>query len=118
MVTVLKYLREFNRKERFYLVGMALGNPQFQLCKQFRETLGEALSLQVPEGAFAAMDYHLDWLAASLRLAANGEAGVPYRRDQRVITATQEDIDFLVAYEADEGVPHHPSRSQRSHSVL
>jgi hypothetical protein len=44
------------------------------------------------------MDYHLDWIAASLQLAAAGNSPCPYPRDSRLMTATQEDIDLLVAY--------------------
>ena len=102
MAKVLQHLQEFNRKECFYLVGMALGNERFCLSEDFRETLGQALGVEIPENAFAAIDYHLDWLAASLYLAANPEACTPYKIDRRLITATQQDIDFLVAYESDE----------------
>ena len=102
MAVLLQHLKEFNRKERFYLVGMTLGNQTFHLSEEFRETLGRALDIQIPEKAFAAMDYHLDWLAASLYLTANPEASAPYKRDRRLITGTQEDIDFLVAYESDD----------------
>jgi hypothetical protein len=100
MATLLQHLREFNRKERFYLIGMALGNKAFCLSIEFRRTLGEKLGLQVPADAFAAMDYHLDWLAASLYLAANPETLPPYVLDRQLITATQEDIDLLVVYES------------------
>lgn len=102
MVTLLQHLKEFNRKERFYVIGMALGNQKFRLSEDFRRTLGQKLGLQIPEDAFAAMDYHLDWLAASLYLAANPEASAPHKLDRRLITATQEDIDFLVAYESND----------------
>ena len=100
---LLLHLEEFNRKERFFLVGMALGNPEFRLGEEFRERLAQKLSLQVPRDAFVAMDYHLDWLAASLFLAANEGNPGPYKRDKNIISATQEDIDLLVAYESEEG---------------
>lgn len=105
MVTLLQHLSEFNRKERFYLVGMALGNQDFRLSEEFRRTLGQHLGLQIPADAFTAMDYHLDWLAASLYLTANPMVSAPYKRDKTLITASQEDIDLLVAYEA-EGTCH------------
>ena len=101
MGSVLRHLQDFNRKERFYLIGMALGNQKFGLSESFRMTLGDVLNVRIPEDAFAAMDYHLDWLAASLYLAANPGASAPYKLDRRLITGTQEDIDFLVAYESD-----------------
>jgi len=102
MAKLLQLLEEFNRKERFYVVGMTFGNKRFQLSEEFRKTLGRKLGIYVPENAFAAMDYHLDWLAASLYLTARPGASPPHGRDAQLITGTQEDIDFLVAYESDD----------------
>ena len=99
MATLLEHLREFNRKERFYLVGMALGNQNFRLSDEFRKILGQRLSLEVPRDAFVAMDYRLDWLAASLHLTANPQTASPYPLNPRLISATQQDVDLLVAYE-------------------
>ena len=31
MTVLLQHLKEFNRKERFYLIGMTLGNHTFHL---------------------------------------------------------------------------------------
>lgn len=103
MANLFSYLGGFNRKERFFLIGMVLDNATFRLPSSFRTTLGDALGLHVPENAFAAMDYHLDWLAASLFLAAHNGSSGPYPRDPEIFTATQEDLDFLVAYEDDKG---------------
>ena len=97
---IVKHLAQFNRKERFYLVGTALGNKGFSLSKDFRDQLNSKVAgdgLNVPANAFVAMDYHLDCLYASLFLASYvGQAEVYLRRGQ--ITGTQEDIDLLVAY--------------------
>jgi len=38
---LLHHLQEFNRKERFFLVGMAPGNPEFRLGEEFRERLAQ-----------------------------------------------------------------------------
>ena len=97
---IIQNLREFNRKERFYVVGMALGNHDFRLDYAFREKLGKELELSVPEDAFAAMDYHLDWIYASIFLAKN-PAKMIYEKT-REITATQEDSDFVIAYQEGE----------------
>jgi len=97
-------LREFNSKERFYVVGTALGNPRFRLSKQFRAQLNEAFGVRVPASAFAAMDYHLDWLYAAVFLAANGKQDGVFKMPKQ-ITATQQDIDLLVAY-PDDGTCH------------
>ena len=103
---VIENLRRFNRKERYYLIRTALDIPEFKLGKSFRESLQECLGLQVPEHAFAAMDYHLDWIYASLFLANKG-MGVdevvrrPFCNSEKKITATQQDIDLLIAYPGD-----------------
>jgi len=59
----------------------------------------DRLGISIPDGAFTAMDYHLDWLWASLYLTFDGRAvpGVVSNTD-RVIKAQQEDIDFLIAF--------------------
>ncbi|MDI6894822.1 MAG: hypothetical protein QME70_09500 [Bacillota bacterium] len=59
------------------------------------------LGLFIPEDAFVAMDYHLDWLFAAIHLAATSGAPGPHPRDSRLITGTQEDIDLLVAFDTD-----------------
>ena len=65
MMTLMEHLESFNREERFFLVGTALGNPDFQLSTDFQTKLNTAFGIQPPNSAFVAMDYHLDWLHAS-----------------------------------------------------
>ena len=103
MAGLIDYLRSFNRKERFVLVGLALGNPQFRLAATFRGCIREALGLDVPEAAFVAMDYHLDWLYASLHLHRHGGGPGPHPNADRLVRAQQEDVDLLIAFE-DRGV--------------
>lgn len=98
---LVPHLRRLNRKERFFLVGLALGNKEFRLGDEFRQKLSDLLGLFVPEDAFVAMDYHLDWLFAAIHLAATSGAPGPHPRDSRLITGTQEDIDLLVAFDGD-----------------
>jgi hypothetical protein len=100
-VELIRRLTEFNRKERFFLIGEVLGNEQFRLSVDFRKRLGAKLRVEVPEDSLVAMDYHLDWIAASLHLAAYGDSPGPHRRDPLLIKGNQEDVDLLVAYEAD-----------------
>ena len=57
MMTVMKHLESFNRKERFFLIGEALGNRGFQLSTDFRSRLGEAFGIEPPSSAFVATDY-------------------------------------------------------------
>ena len=60
MMTLIERLESFNRKERFFLIGDALGNQSFQLSDDFRTRLGTAFGIQPPSNTFVAMDYHLD----------------------------------------------------------
>jgi hypothetical protein len=103
MAGLIDYLRSFNRKERFALVGLALGNPRFRLAAPFRGRIRDELGPDVPEDAFVAMDYHLDWLYASLHLHRHGGDPGPHTNADRLIRAQQEDVDLLVAFE-DRGV--------------
>jgi hypothetical protein len=60
----------------------------------------------IDESAFAATDYHLDWLHAALLLASGSvEVGKPHPNvDQAIATGNQEDIDLLVAVERREAI--------------
>lgn len=101
MEGLIERLRRFNRKERFYLIGRALGNQAFTLSEEFRQTLGKELALDIPRDAFVAMDYHLNWLYAAL-LLATAEAGRAIPHDlEPSIAGNQEDIDLLIAYDED-----------------
>jgi len=102
-IRLLDLLRTLNAKERFFLLGHALGNPQFTLTEQFRFKLGELLSVRIPEDAFCGMDYHLDWLYAALQLSANGDTVGIYPNDDGIIKAHQEDIDLLVGFKDGDG---------------
>lgn len=100
MPDLLAILESFNRKERFFLIAQALGNPGFELSTGFREKLAKAVCLdEIPASAFAWMDYHLDWLHASLVLwnAAEAEETVFSNQDEAV-AGNQEDVDLLIAF--------------------
>lgn len=112
---IISNLRRFNRKESYHLTRAALNVPEFRLDKSFRKGLKKCLSLpgSVPEDAFVAMEYHLDWVYSSLFLADKGidldEAVKSKERfprcdkitGSRVIMANREDIDLLIAYRGD-----------------
>ena len=109
MPDLIEILEQFNRKERFFLIGQALGNEDFPLSKSFREDLGDAIGIDIPRGAFAAMDYHLDWIAASLRAYQACREGEPMKvsllgktfpnsGSDPVVTGTQQDTDLLIAF--------------------
>ena len=100
MSSVIQFLESFNRKERFFLIGEALGNPEFRLAKDFRTKLGNELGLPIPADAFVAMDYHLDWIHASVFLASTDyEDPLVYPNDEGIATGTQEDVDLIVGFE-------------------
>ena len=107
MPTFLKLLESFNRKERFFLVGQALGNPKFQLSDGFRSMLGgqDAFGIVPPKDALVFMDYHLDWLHASLFLSLpeNDVNGI-HPNSRNVATGTQEDIDLLIAFQYESNI--------------
>lgn len=95
LISLLKY---FNRKERFFLIGQALGNEDFILSDDFRNVLGEKLNLQIPKNFFVAMDYHLDWIYASLYCAKEGTTKFIADNTDLKLNSNQEDIDLLVAF--------------------
>ena len=124
--TVLQLLERFNRKERFFLLGLALGNARFQLSGEFRSATSQALkqcpgwgTREVPRDALCWMDYHMDWIWAALELhgAAPTKTGFPspvWPRDPKRkirpgepevlnVNANQEDVDLLVAFEDRDG---------------
>ena len=112
MPDLIEILESFNRKERFFLVAQALGKPKFTLSREFRLELGEKVGLtaqgiEIPANAFAAMDYHLNWVHASLVLAryTNTEDRVDGLNTEAV-EQNQEDVDLLVAFKDASGDYH------------
>lgn len=100
-----------NRKERYYLLRWALGS--FDLSPDFLRKLGDVIGLTIPEGAYSAMDYHLNWIYAALVLSSERDNRkvhrnpgiVPGDTKAAVITGNQEDIDLIVAFE-EQGLSH------------
>lgn len=101
----IEYLKSFNRKERFHLVGQLLGNSKFNLDPNVFRKILELLNLNTPTYYFSAMDYHLDWIFASLELASGQYDGLK-ERNSLCINATQEDVDFLLAFVDDSEITH------------
>jgi hypothetical protein len=98
---VIENLRSFNSKERFFLIGRALGNTDFTPSETFRKEIENLLDLKLPNQLFAAMDYHLDWLYASLFLAFDSDQYGIYSNSDGIIKGQQEDIDFIIAFVQD-----------------
>lgn len=107
-------LKSFNRKERFYLIGQMLGNPEFRMDDNQLDKISNLIGLTIPRKYFAAMDYHLDWIYASLFLTQN-DAKTAFKRNSiendgvkidYQISGTQEDVDFLLAFVDHENTTH------------
>ena len=105
MPDLIEILESFNRKERFFLVAQALyeerEDPKFELSDAFREKLGTKVGIIIPtEKVFVAMDYHLNWVHASLVLFHYSEESdsVSLLNLEGTIEGNQRDIDLLVAF--------------------
>jgi hypothetical protein len=101
MKQLIDNLRSFNSKERFFLVGHALGNKNFSLSQAFKKAIVNMLRLEIPSDSFTAMDYHLDWLYASLYLTFNGDYSQIFTNTDGLIKGNQEDIDLFIAFSED-----------------
>lgn len=98
---LIEILRRFNRKERFFLVGAALGNINFTLGKEFQKALEDKIDAKIYGDVFTAMDYHLDWIDVSLKLW-NGsiKIGENFQNLNSQINKNQEDIDLVIAFKS------------------
>lgn len=106
-MNIVEALRQFNRKERYWLIRNALGPSSGQLGEDFRNAIGALLGIQIPEDAWWAMDYHLDWLVGALALERgkqkvgdalpNPDTSVN-KEPVALVQGNQEDIDLVVAF--------------------
>ena len=107
MSSFIGNLERFNRKERYFLIGMALGNREFRLDPAFRVRLGNKYSLTIPGTAFVAMDYHLNWIFAAAALSFDTPLqGNIFSNKTGIVDGTQEDVDLVVAFEDSSGINH------------
>lgn len=101
----LKSLCLFNRKERYHLLNNAMQNP-FQLSDDYRKELKNKIGVNVPQNAWVAMDYHLDWLSVAVELFRHNrlpkENGELPNSDGTLFRANQQDIDLVIAFERGE----------------
>lgn len=98
--SLLHCLSAFNRKERFWLLHHTLGfaGNSFQLGAWFQSKLSHLFAAEViPDNAFVAMDYHLDWLHLALCKADGLLPDRPFP-DDGFTQFTIEDVDLLIAY--------------------
>lgn len=99
MQGLVEQLRRFNRKERFYLVGQALGKPHFELSDEFRKAVEAQALLTIPVDALVAMDYHLNWIHAALLICGGVPGPVWAHGIDPMIAGNQEDADLLIAFD-------------------
>jgi hypothetical protein len=107
MSAMITNLEKLNRKERFFLIRTALGHDTLKLGQSFRDVLISKFHLNVPDDAFVATDYHLNWIFAAAALTF-GQPVHDHIYDNRdgTVDGTQEDVDLLVAFEDDSGLNH------------
>lgn len=103
MIPAIDVLRSFDRKERFAVLRESLGFDAEapRLNGGFQERLSTCVGVAVPDHAWLAMDYHLDWLEMGLYLAERGEIPdkTPFRNEHFPdINRNQQDVDLLMAF--------------------
>ena len=107
MPEVVKYLQRLNRKERFALLNHVLdaqqGKEVFRLAPVFARRLADKIGIGIPDNAFVAMDYHLDWISMALHFSRHGHCeGKPFD-NENLFRGNQQDVDLLIAFENEGG---------------
>lgn len=86
------------------------------LSDRFRQEVGHALRLEVPDNAYVAMDYHLDWLSAAYHFASKGGTldtavsrkepygNYPNNKGEPILAGSILDADLLIAYRRNDQV--------------
>ena len=104
-VNIIEYMKSFNRKERFHLIGQFMGNQDFRLSNETLNNISELIGVKISTEYFSAMDYHLDWVYASLAISLKS-GNIPRARDLDCVTGTQQDVDFILAFEDGNSITH------------
>lgn len=106
---IIRNIKSFNRKERFYLISDVIGNDRFSLSDKFIDKINRKFGIDVPKNAFVAMDYHMDWISAALTMSFKSDEypkGIyPNGEGKGRLNLNQEDVDLLIGY-YDENVCH------------
>lgn len=100
-------LDRFNRKERNLLIRDASEHSSSKallLNDSFRKRIGAALGFEIPDDAWWATDYHLNWIVGALAVycygkQAIGTAQINLQSENPVrwlVERTQEDVDLLI----------------------
>ncbi|MGE7416956.1 hypothetical protein [Methylobacterium tarhaniae] len=98
---LVKALKRFNRKERFWLLSDAVGKPFASLSPAFLSKVGTELGIDLPPNPWWAFDYHFDWLHAVLTLGPEYVLQpLPGRfiNDPEIATGNPEDLDLIIAF--------------------
>jgi hypothetical protein len=104
VLSLVDALESFNRKERNLLVRYALAEsdpPPLSpppLGKSFCEKVGGEIGASIPNNAWWATDYHIDWLAGALALFVQGDTAEKQKNNGEV-AGNQEDVDLLIAFD-------------------
>ena len=100
MSDLIELLKLFNKRERYFLIDYALGG--FSLADRFRGALENEFGLAIPAEAFIAMDYDLEWLAASLLASKHSDGATNFGRVYEGVPGTYPDVDLLIAFKSEE----------------
>ncbi len=103
MSNIIGALHAYNRRERHHLMAKAVGNQgqlrlDVRFLTQLENSLRPGLSGEIRPNADVFVDYAIDWLFASVHYPGK-EPGSQKMKVTEDITATNQDIDLLVAFE-------------------
>lgn len=105
-------LRLFNRKERYHVVLYATDGG-FTISDSFIHDLQKInipiCSKMKKSDIFLAMDYHFDWIYASLMITQDNGRNDKFEIEENCIKCNQEDVDLIVAF---------PDKNDSSHTHL
>jgi hypothetical protein len=100
-------LRQFNRKERHFLIQNCLGDGAKRLSRPFcdlvSQTLGSRLRGAIFENAWWGTDFHFDWLVGALiwHFEDDSARGKIRINTDKLITGSQQDLDLIIASGSD-----------------
>ena len=86
--------------------ALGLSRGELELGQGFRRELTRCIGYAVPESAYVAIDYRLDWLAMALYIDCYGWPCEPVA-NTGLVQGTQDDVDLLVQFaERGDEAPH------------
>lgn len=107
-------LMAFNRKERYHVIRTAVTGGPMTLNDGFRQKLEKTLGLKIPDNAYVAMDYHMDWVSVANWISSQGQSvltakkklksNYPNKKAHPLFKGNQEDTDLLIAFRLEKRV--------------